>query len=136
MGVPLPAATHATHAFIRVPGDVHGLADAGFDVTSAAHCDIDGTRVTEALVSGPGALEHLADLYPGARQLVAVHYPAWTEQSLLAAAGKPHASPGTLAVHAMRAPEQELHLVSHPNALCADTLLRQTAACLDRWIVA
>lgn len=133
MGLALPAKPPC-HAFIRVAGQVDDLGGEGLQVTSVTHYDIDGALVTEALVTGPDAVVALQRRYPGARCLVAVTYPAWVEQSILVAAGKPHGSAGSVAVHALRAPYSEADLVSHPNAPYAADILRQVASGFDRWV--
>ena len=111
-------------AFIQVRGAE--LRFDGYEAVACTHCGIDGP-VTEALVSGPGAYDFLSRAYPQALKLARVHSPEWLEQSILAASGIQRPHPGLLAVSALRAPREELTLLSHPDAPCGVSLLNSVA---------
>lgn len=128
MGVPIPPQPHLQHqhAFVRIDGTLADLD--GLDVTACSHYGIDGELVTEALVCGEDAMRRLEKHGP-----VPVSHPEWVRQSILAASGS-EASQGMLAVLALRAPEDEWHLVSHPRAPSAVALLAQLSSLFDRWL--
>lgn len=135
MGLPFEAAEECEHVFVRLAGALD-LADApSLTATTCSHCDIDGVDVTEALVSGFGVRRHLERALAGrdVRALTAVTCPDWIAQSVAAAANpRQQEWAGALTVLALRAPEAERHLVSHPRALSAPMLLANLARCLDR----
>lgn len=150
---PPSRATHATprhptdrrapsHAFVRVHGDLPTFQDDDdLTVTACSHFDIDGSRVTEALVSGPGAEERVAAVCQDAAALVALVAPIkhheWMRATIMAAAGRldeREDPPGMIAMHALRADEDELYMVSHPDALCATNILAQISRGLSRWV--
>ena len=136
MGRPAPS-PEAEHVFVRHHGtlDLEQLhAQRDLEVTSCSHYDMDGALLTEALVSGPRAGARAVACVPDA-SVVSVQRPEWVRESILAASGKPGtASDGMLAVYALRASNDELHLVSHPQALCGPLVLDQVAQCLGAWV--
>lgn len=131
MGAPLPPPAPES-VFVRVVGRLGPLPD-DLDVTAAcAHVGMDGELVTEALVVGPDAAARLRRQLPAA--VVPVREAEWVRQCILYAAGGDGAdeSMGSLAVRALRAPEDEWHLLSHPGAPSAPRLLACLARCFDR----
>lgn len=123
-----------THAFIRVAGEL-GPLEEDLVVVQCSHIDVNGTRVTEALVTGPDALGRLQAAHPTAERLAAVQHAGWIEQCILAASGSSElASPGEVAVLALRSTDEELFLVEHPHALSGSAILAQVATRLDRWV--
>lgn len=139
MGVPFrdAAPVHGGEhvcAFVRTTGPVRLTLDQ--ECESCLHEGMDGTAVTEALVTGPGTLEDLRARHPDASLVVHVRSADWVRQSILAAAGRTRdmASPGTVGIHLLRAAEDEWHLVSHPRALCAVDIITQMSRCFDRWV--
>ncbi len=130
--LPLPPPPEPSHVFVRVLGVLDLQHLDGLEVTACSHEDMDGALLTEALVSGEGAVQRVAHLSP--QLAVQVHTPDWVRESIATAAGRCTASDGAVALHAIRARDDELHLVSHPRALCATTVLAQVARWLDAWI--
>ena len=123
MGVPIPRRGLLEHAFVRYTAKSTLMTEADYTVVACEHEDMDGRIVVEALVSGPDAVMETRRRLPDALVVRPVRSPAWVEQCILAARGEACASRGILAVHALRASDDDLFLVSHPSALDAAAVL-------------
>lgn len=130
------------HVFVRVRGlqvaEVRALLP-GLEVVACSHDAIDGGVVTEALVSGADAVGAVAAVARGLRGVefaTAVSAPDWVRQCVLTACGGPVETLGAMAVLALRAPDDELHLLTHPHAPSAADifarLARRFSSVLDR----
>lgn len=114
------------YAFVRVSGGELRVHFPYEVVASCTHCGMDGP-VTEALVSGQGVRRYLSRECPDVLKLVGVRDPDWLEQAIMVASGAHPADGGLLAVSALRAPREELTLVSHPGAPCGALVLSSLA---------
>lgn len=134
MGLPIPPGpTH--HVFVRVKGalDAAGLFP-GAEVTACSHYDLEGALLTEALVSGRQGEARVRWMLPADAYVKEVRRHDWVREAILEAAGRSDRSvttAGMLAVYALRADEDDLHLVEHPHALSATAVLKHIAKCLD-----
>ena len=128
---------HPTHAFVRVRGQLPDFKDPTLTITACSHFDVDGSPVTEALVSGPAAMDLVTSACPDAALVVPIKHHDWIRTSIMAAAGQldeREDPPGIVAMHALRADEDELFIVSHPDALSATSILAQISRGLSRWV--
>jgi hypothetical protein len=89
------------------------------------------------LVSGPEAMARVTAACPDAALVAAIKHHDWIRASIMAAAGQldeREDPPGMVAMHALRADEDELFMVSHPDALSATGILAQISRGLSRWV--
>jgi hypothetical protein len=118
-----------SHVYVRLPGSVD-VAKAVGDAAQSVQCAHEdfgtGAVVTEALVSGAGAKGLVKREFPHALAVVDVRCPAWVEQSILGVGDR--GEPAMATLHALRAPEEEWDLVTHPHALSGAALVRRCAS--------
>lgn len=137
MGIPLQETPRCSYVFVRLVGEALHLPDEEYDVTACSHLDVDGRLVTEALVCGCGDVQGRVRAVYGDCCVQEVKHPEWIRECILAASGRSHrshATPGQIAVMALRCPDDELYMVAHPRALSAPTIMYQVSQCLDRWV--
>lgn len=135
MGIPIHRGAAVSHVFVRTYGTLDTSASPEFeDVAACSHYDMDGRLVTEALLSGAAADEAcIRRMFPDAFVTSVRHYD-WVRESILEASGRADRTltpNGMLAVHALRADDDELHLVEHPRALSGSAVLMHVARMLD-----
>lgn len=119
------------HAFVRLREAALSL-PTGLEAVTCCHTCIDGSRVTEALVWGQDAMQRVHAAYPGAQLVAPVRDADWLRQCILVADQSPDAEPpGMVAIRALRAPEDEWHLVSHPGAPSAPDILHRMSTLFD-----
>lgn len=137
MGRPVYLPDNGTeHVFVRFKGPVprRFAEDHDLEVTWCSHDDMDGALTTEAVVSGPAHVVHatLADL-THIDERRSLKSPQWVRDSIRVASGREH-TPGMLAIGALKADEDDLHLVSHPKAPSATCVLAQLSTLFDIWV--
>lgn len=130
MGVPFVLALadpfEQGHAFVRFEGPLPAVGG-DYVVVACTHDDIDGSQVTEALLSGPGAYEQAIATFRDIQQVARVRSPEWFEQAIAVASGARAPDPGRLAVSALRTPLEELTMLSHPRAPSGEAILNSFA---------
>lgn len=132
MGLPFhPPVERLEHAYVRLRDAAPDLPP-GLEAVTCCHACIDGGDVTEALVWGPDAVQRVRAAFPDAQEVARVLDPDWLRQCILVAAGSPDAEPpGMVAIRALRAPENEWHMVSHPGAPSAPDILQRMSRLFD-----
>lgn len=137
MGIPVSPAPlpRLHHVFVRTLGtlDVNALPHE-CEYVACSHYDLEGRLMTETLLSGAHVdVDSMKRLFPDAL-VTSVHSYDWIRECIQEAAGRADrttTTEGMLAVYALRASDEELHLVEHPRALSGTALLRRVASMFE-----